>query len=93
MYDMWRRVFIFLSASLWATTVVPASASLASYDIVGSFWGGELGTVQFDVTITADFSSGLITDTNVGLVTHALTLRISAIADAGFSVIADGVSV
>jgi hypothetical protein len=45
MYDMWRRVFIFLSASLWATAVVPASASLASYDIVGSFWGGELGTV------------------------------------------------
>jgi hypothetical protein len=61
--------------SLIATTcIMIASAttlSAATYNVVGGFIGGQLGTVSIDVTITGDFSAN-ISDTSSGLVINSL---------------------
>ncbi|WP_424930270.1 hypothetical protein [Amaricoccus tamworthensis] len=50
----------------------PASAAVKTYDIVGQFSGGQLGTVNFDFSIANDFTQDINT-TSSGLVVNSLT--------------------
>ena len=49
-----------------------ASASAATYNIIGSYSGGQLGDVKFDITIDADFTSDIFS-TDAGLTINSLT--------------------
>jgi hypothetical protein len=47
------------------------AASATTFNIMGSFSGGQLGAVSFDVDITADFTSD-IADTTTGLTVNSM---------------------
>ncbi|GAA3873994.1 VPLPA-CTERM sorting domain-containing protein [Celeribacter arenosi] len=63
------RHLIGAAAVLFASVT---SSFAATYNVVGDFFGANLGDVSFDLTITADFS-GNIADTSAGLTINSLT--------------------
>ena len=67
---------LFLSLAVVVASVSSAKA-VTTYNISGSFSGGQLGLVSFDFDITADFSTG-IGDTSDGLVINTLTSTVVA---------------
>lgn len=67
---MQRLTIITISAILYVASAVASLA--ATYNIQGSFSGGQLGTVEFDLTIDADFSAD-ISATTSGLTVNTLT--------------------
>ena len=64
---MFRSIF---TAALFVVASATA-INAATYNFIGSFSGSQLGTVNFDVDITADFSAD-ISDTAVGLSVNSL---------------------
>lgn len=63
--------FLAACAAIWVASTSIAEASV--FNIVGSFDGGALGPVSFDVTIDADFSAD-IGDTTSGLTINSLSM-------------------
>jgi hypothetical protein len=61
-----------IATTVMALGLMLTSASAATYNVVGSFGGGQLGTVSFDLTIDGDFTSFIGTTAN-GLTINSLS--------------------
>ncbi len=71
------KVFSILAAAVTATCLAVSGLAAATYNIVGSFSGGQLGDVAFDLTVTADFSAD-IAATEAGLTINGMTSSVVA---------------
>lgn len=67
---IWRRLTQFLCAATLGL-MLPVTASAATINITGLFAGGQLGTVNFDIDFTADFTVDHFTET-AGITVNSL---------------------
>lgn len=72
------RLSLCLAASLMALNLSASSVLATTFNIVGSFSGGQLGDVSFDLTIDADFSSIIFPSTDSGLTINSMTSSVVA---------------
>ncbi|WP_299849193.1 hypothetical protein [uncultured Roseovarius sp.] len=68
---IWRHINRVLSIAA-LVFALPAAVSAATFNVAAVFGGGQLGIVNFDFTITADFTVDH-TDETVGLTVNSLT--------------------
>ncbi len=68
---IWRHINRVLSIAA-LVFALPAAASAATFNVAGVFGGGQLGIVNFDFTVTADFTVDH-TDETVGFTVNSLT--------------------
>ncbi len=67
----WQRLRKILGAAAFAA-ILPVAASAATINVTGLFAGGQLGTVNFDISFTADFTVDHSNET-AGVTVNSLT--------------------